>query len=66
MRALPFYLTSIISAAIWAPALLYSGYLIGVVLQSGWSPQEKVAVFAGAALVLVLLLYLVKRLFKTG
>ena len=66
MRPLTFYLTSIISAAIWAPALLYSGYLIGVVLQSGWTPQEKVAVFAGAALVFVLLIYAARRLFKAA
>lgn len=65
MPAVPFYVTSIISAAIWAPALLYSGYLIGWVLQSNWTPHEKVAVFAAAALVVVLFLYLVKRLFKT-
>ncbi len=65
MPAIPFYVTSIISAAIWAPALLYSGYLIGWVLGSGLPPEEKVAIFAGAALVLVLLLYLVKRIFKT-
>ncbi len=65
MPAVPFYTTSIISAAIWAPALLYSGYLIGWVLGSGLPPEEKVAVFASAAALLVLLLYLMKRIVKT-
>jgi membrane protein DedA with SNARE-associated domain len=64
MPAFAFYATSVVSAAIWAPALLYSGYLIGWVLQSGWSAQEKVAVFAAAAVVFVILLYLVRRIFK--
>ncbi len=65
MRGWVFYLTSILSAAIWAPALLYSGYLIGMVLENGWTLQEKAIALAGAVLIVVGLIYLSKRLFKT-
>lgn len=64
MKPWVFYLTSTVSAAIWAPALLYSGFLLGVVLQNGWTLEEKVAVFGGAALFLFLLAWLSKRMFK--
>jgi membrane protein DedA with SNARE-associated domain len=65
MHAGVFYFTSIVSAAIWAPALLYSGYLLGMVASSNWSPQEKIAAFAAAALGFVLFAYLVRRLFRS-
>jgi membrane protein DedA with SNARE-associated domain len=64
MRPWVFYLTSAISAAIWAPALLYSGYLLGVVVQNGWTLEEKVAVFGGAALFLFLVTWISRRMFR--
>ena len=63
MPVVPFYSANVISAVIWAPALLYSGYLIGVVFASGWTPHQKALVIAAAAIVLLLLGYATKRLF---
>jgi membrane protein DedA with SNARE-associated domain len=64
MPVVPFYSANIISAVIWAPALLYSGYLIGLVYQSNWTPHQKLLVFAAAALVFVMLAYLTRRIFQ--
>jgi len=64
MPAVAFYFTSVISAAVWAPALLYSGYLIGTVLQNGWSLEEKLIAFGAGAVFLVLLAYASRRIFK--
>ncbi len=59
-----FYAANIISALIWAPALLYSGYFIAVVVQNGWTLEEKILIFgAGGAVVLGLAL-LSRKLFK--
>lgn len=63
MPVLPFYTANVLSAVIWAPALLFSGYLIGIVFQSGWSPHEKALAIAVAAVVFLMLGYLAKRLF---
>lgn len=64
MPAVPFYSANIISAVIWAPALLYSGYLIGIVFQSHWSPEEKALVLAGVAVAVVALVALTRRIFR--
>lgn len=63
MPVVPFYAANIVSAAVWAPALLFSGYLIGAIAQSGWSIELK-ALAAGAALaVFAGLIWLSKRIF---
>ena len=61
-----FMAISAISAAIWAPALLLSGYLIGEIVRNGWTLEEKalavgagVALFAGSV-------WLSRKIFKTG
>lgn len=59
-----FYAANIISAVIWAPALLYSGYLIGIVLQNGWTLEEKILLFGAAGVVLLGLALLSRKLFK--
>jgi membrane protein DedA with SNARE-associated domain len=61
-----FIAISAVSASVWAPALLFSGYLIGWIAQSGWSIEQK-ALVAGAALAAFAgLVWLSKKLFKTG
>jgi len=64
MPALPFYIANIVSAVIWAPALLYSGYFMGKVFSSHWSVPEKIAFFAAAAALFVLLTYASRRFFR--
>lgn len=64
MPALPFYVANILSAAVWAPALLFSGYLIGGIAFNGWSIELK-ALAAGAVIaVFALLLWLSRRIFQ--
>ena len=66
MPAVPFYVANITSAAVWAPALLFSGYLIGTIAANGWSIETK-ALAAGAALVVFAgLVWLSKKIFKAG
>jgi membrane protein DedA with SNARE-associated domain len=49
MKFAAFFTISTLSAAIWSPSLLLSGYLIGALAQSGWSIEVK-ALIAGAIL----------------
>ncbi len=66
MPAVPFYIANVVSALVWAPALLYSGYLIGTIAQSGWSIEEK-ALAAGAGLAAFAgVVWLSKKLVKPG
>jgi membrane protein DedA with SNARE-associated domain len=63
MPPAPFYAANILSAVIWAPALLFSGYLIGTIARNGWSIEQK-ALAAGAALALFAgLIWLAKKIF---
>lgn len=65
MPVVPFYVANIVSAAVWAPALLFSGYLIGSIAQNGWSIEMK-SLAAGAVLaVFVALIWLARKIFKT-
>jgi membrane protein DedA with SNARE-associated domain len=65
MPVVPFYVANIVSAAVWAPALLFSGYLIGSIAQNGWSIEMK-SLAAGAALaVFAGLVWLSRKIFKT-
>ncbi len=59
-----FYAANIISALIWAPALLYLGYLSSMVARSGWTLEEKILVFGIGGAVIVALGLLSHRLFK--
>jgi len=63
MPVVPFYSANILSAVIWAPALLYSGYLIGLVFQAHWTAQEKALAVAAAAIVFVAIGALTRRIF---
>lgn len=65
MPVVPFYAANILSAVIWAPALLFSGYLLGIVFQSGWTTQEKAIAIAAAATAVIILGYVTRRLFAT-
>lgn len=50
-----FYIANILSAVIWAPALLYSGYLIGAAAARGWNIEvlfTLLAVIAAGAIAL--------------
>jgi membrane protein DedA with SNARE-associated domain len=65
MPVVPFMIANATSAIVWAPALLFSGYVIGTIARSGWSIEEK-ALAAGALLAIFAgLLWLSRRIFKT-
>jgi membrane protein DedA with SNARE-associated domain len=57
---------SVASAAIWAPALLFSGYLIGEVVRSGWTLEEKALAAGVAAAVFAGLVWLSHKIFKNS
>lgn len=66
MKFSTFVAISTLSAAIWAPALLFSGYIIGTIARSGWSIELK-ALAAGAALAAFAgLFWLSRKIFKIG
>jgi membrane protein DedA with SNARE-associated domain len=65
MPIVPFYAANILSAVIWAPALLYSGYLLGLVFASGWTTEEKVIAIAAAIAAVIFLGYVTRRVFQT-
>jgi membrane protein DedA with SNARE-associated domain len=59
-----FLAISAVSASIWAPALLFSGYLIGHVARSGWTLEEKGMAAGAAVAVFALLVWLSRKFFK--
>jgi membrane protein DedA with SNARE-associated domain len=59
-----FMAISTVSAAIWAPALLYSGYLIGQVVRSGWTLEEKALVVGVGVALFIGFVWLSRKLFK--
>lgn len=61
----PFYAANILSAVIWAPALLYSGYLLGTIAHNGWSVEQKALVAGAIVAALAGAVVLAKKLFKT-
>lgn len=66
MRFAAFLAVSTVSAAIWAPSLLFSGFLIGTIANNGWSIEQK-GLAAGAALaVFAALVWLSKKIFKSS
>lgn len=46
MPRLPFYVANCLSAVIWAPVLLFSGYLMNSAVLSGWSLEAKLFALA--------------------
>jgi membrane protein DedA with SNARE-associated domain len=46
MPRLPFYVANCLSALIWAPALLFSGFLLNSAVLSGWSLEAKLFALA--------------------
>lgn len=64
MPLVPFYVANIVSAAIWAPALLFSGYLIGAIAANGWSIEWKAAAVGAALAVFAGLVWLSRKIFK--
>ena len=61
-----FIAISAVSAAIWAPALLYSGYLIGQVVRSGWTLEEKALVMGVGVALFIGFVWLSRKIFKAG
>jgi membrane protein DedA with SNARE-associated domain len=64
MPLVPFYVANIVSAAIWAPALLFSGYLIGAIAANGWSIEWKAAAVSAALAAFAGLIWLARKIFK--
>jgi membrane protein DedA with SNARE-associated domain len=64
MPALPFYVANILSAIIWAPALLFSGFLISTAASSGWDIEDKLFVFLVVSALAVAISLALRRLFK--
>lgn len=60
-----FMAVSAVSAAIWAPALLFSGYLIGEVVRNGWTLEEKALVVGAGLAVFAGSVWLSRKIFKT-
>lgn len=61
MPVVPFYVANVLSAVVWAPALLLSGYLISTAATAGWTVEDKL--FAGllALAVIVAVIYAARR-----
>lgn len=65
MPSVPFYIANIVSAAIWAPALLFSGYVIGQVARSAWTLEEKALAAGVAVAAFAGVIWLSRKIFKT-
>lgn len=63
MPTLPFYAANCLSAAVWAPALVLSGALLGGALSSGWSIEDKIFVIVLAVAAAIAIAYGARRLF---
>jgi len=61
MPLVPFYVANVLSAVIWAPALLFSGYVLGGALMSGLTLHQKVLVLGISALAVLALAYWLRR-----
>jgi membrane protein DedA with SNARE-associated domain len=64
MPLVPFMVANVTSAAAWAPALLFSGYVIGTIARSGWSIEQKGLAAGGILAVFAGLLWLSRKIFK--
>lgn len=55
MPPTPFYLANVLSAIIWAPALLFSGYLLSTAASGSWDAEDKLLILVlGLACVVAL------------
>lgn len=64
MPTIPFYLANCLSAVVWAPALLFSGYLLSSAAASGWSIEDKLFAFLLALAAVIALAYATRRFFR--
>ena len=64
MPALPFYVANCLSAVIWAPALLLSGFLLGGAASSGWDIEDKLFVVLLVLTAVVVVIYWARRIFR--
>lgn len=64
MPTVPFYMANILSAVVWAPTLLFSGFLLSGVASSGWDIEDKLFVLAIALAAILALVYGLRRLFR--
>jgi len=61
-----FFAIAAVAAAVWAPALLFSGYVVGAVAASGWPLEQKALAISAGVAALLLLVWLSRKLFKSG
>ena len=59
-----FLAASILSAILWAPGLLFSGYLLSYIFGADWTIQEKILSLALAVVAVFLLFSLARRVFR--
>ena len=64
MPKLPFYIANCLSAVIWAPALLFSGYLLDSAVFSGWDLETKLFVLALFLTAACFIGYVLRRLVR--
>ncbi|MBU6296933.1 MAG: DedA family protein [Alphaproteobacteria bacterium] len=64
MPTVPFYVANCLSAIVWAPALLLSGFLLSSAASSGWDIEDKLFVIALAAAAVIAAVYWARRLFQ--
>jgi membrane protein DedA with SNARE-associated domain len=61
---LPFYVANCLSAVIWAPALLLSGFLLGRAASSGWDIEDKLFVVLLVLTAVIVVIYWARRIFR--
>lgn len=64
MPTAAFYAANILSAVVWAPALLLSGYLLSSAAASGWDIEDKAFVVMLALAAAAALVFWARRLFR--
>jgi membrane protein DedA with SNARE-associated domain len=64
MPRLPFYIANCLSAVVWAPALLFSGYLLNSAVLSGWSLEAKLFGLALLLTAIFVIGHQLRHLFK--
>jgi len=64
MPTIPFYVANCLSAVVWAPALLFSGYLLSSTVSSDWNIEDKVFVLLLAVMAIMAVVYWARRIFQ--
>ncbi|MDE2630315.1 MAG: phosphoesterase, partial [Alphaproteobacteria bacterium] len=64
MPTAAFYAANILSAVVWAPALLLSGFLLSSAAANGWDIEDKLFVVMLALAVAVALVFWTRRIFR--